>query len=103
MEKHFKPIWSEIHYHHDEIGHAGAHKDEWDGDAVNRIAVDAYRTDYDDDPNEEGNVIARVIKTKSGDVSTVFCDSRARWEPNVKAVLSVIMQRLREMKDGETW
>jgi len=71
--------------------------DEKDGcelvdDIVNCLNVDAWLTDEDD---ESGNVIAKVIKTKSGDVGVVYIDTIAIHDDYAQSIIKEAIDELK--------
>jgi len=82
-----KPFWSEIKADYDEL-EAQAPTD----DIVKCICVDAWRTD---DSNEEGQVIAKVILTKSGDCGVVYIDNIAQSNTQAQEVIKEVLQNIK--------
>ena len=84
--------WSEISANHDErdttIRTRGV-----EDDILSCIAVDAWRGD---DENEEGNVIARVVLTRSGDVGVIYCDAIAITDEYAQEVIAECVLELRQ-------
>ena len=63
-----------------------------DGDIMQMIYIDAWKTD---DNNEEGTTIAKVIKTKSGDVCVVYHDAIAKHDRYAQEIIQDIIAELR--------
>lgn len=61
-------------------------------DIVNCVCVDAYLTAND---NEPGNVIAKVIKTRKGDVGVVYIDSIAIKDDYAQGVIKEVIAEMR--------
>lgn len=59
---------------------------------ITGICIDGYPADE----NEEGNVVAKVIKTKSGDIATVFTHNGYRNDP---LVLEEIKHAITELQN----
>ena len=68
------------------------------GDAVKCICIDAWKTAYEDNCNEEGKVIAKVIKTKSDDVCVVYIDNCALYDEYVQEKIKEAVKQMKECK-----
>ena len=65
-----------------------------EGDIVASISIDTWLTD---DDNEEGKVVAKVIKTKSGDIVTVFFDNSVRMDKDVWVAINEAVEQLKNI------
>lgn len=65
-----------------------------EGDKVASISIDTWLTD---DDNEEGKVVAEVIKTKSGDIVTVFFDNSVRMNKDVLVAINEAVEQLKNI------
>ena len=63
-----------------------------EGDIIDMIHIDAWQTDDDDD---EGETIAKVIKTKSGDVCVIYQNGIARWNKKAQEIIQESIAELR--------
>ena len=63
-----------------------------DGDIMQMIYIDAWKTD---DDNEEGKTVAKVIKTKSGDVCVVYQDYIAKQDKHAQEIIQESIAELR--------
>ena len=63
-----------------------------DGDIQEMIYIDAWKTD---DDNEEGETIAKLIKTKSGDVCVVYQDYVAKHDKHAQEIIQESIAELR--------
>ena len=63
-----------------------------DGDIWRMIYIDAWKTD---DDNENGETIAKVVKTKSGDVCIVYQNSIARYDDYAQEIIQESVAKLR--------
>ena len=63
-----------------------------EGDIVASISIDTWMTDND---NEEGKVVAKVIKTKSGDIATTYIDNSVRMNKNVNVAINEAIEQLK--------
>ena len=63
-----------------------------EGDKVASISIDTWLTD---DDNEEGKVVAEVIKTKSGDIAVVFFDNSVRMDEDVRVAINEAVEQLK--------
>ena len=84
------PFWTEIRGDHFEFGDV---IDPLDGDMLASISIDAWKTA---DENEQGNVIARVILSKHGDVLVDYHDSLARMDEMAQEKISEAKSQLRD-------
>jgi len=84
MNNHF---WAEIEAEHDELDGADP-KD----DIVRCICIDAWKTG---EPEEQGEVIAKVILTKSGDVGVVYIDNVARINAYAQEVIQEVLMTIK--------
>ena len=62
-----------------------------EGDIVASISIDTWMTDND---NEEGKVVAKVIKTKSGDIATIYIDNSVRMNKDVNVAINEAIEQL---------
>lgn len=85
-----KSRWSEIRNHHDEIDGA---KDAQD--LIKCIAIDAYVDDNDETP---GEIIAKVILTKCGDVGVVYIDNLARTDAYAQEIIKSTLADIKEIR-----
>ena len=58
------------------------------------IYIDAWKTD---DGNEEGKTIAKVVKTKSGDVCVIYQDSIAKHDKYAQEIIQKSIAELRRL------
>ena len=65
--------------------------DPCEGDITETICIDAWKTE---DDNEGGAVIAKVIKTKSGDVGVVYINNIARTDSLAQEAIREAVQDL---------
>lgn len=65
-------------------------------DIVKCISIDAFVTD---DPNEEGSVIANVIRTKFGELGVVYNDPRAEKDDYAQRVIATVIESLKLLGD----
>ena len=63
-----------------------------EGDIINMIHINAWQTD---DEDEEGETIAKVIKTKSGDVCVVYQDYVAKHDKHAQEIIQESIAELR--------
>ena len=63
-----------------------------EGDISDMIFIDAWQTDDDDD---EGETIAKVVKTKSGDVCVIYQNGIAKWNKNAQEIIQDSIAELR--------
>lgn len=48
-----------------------------------------------DNDNEEGKVVAKVIKTKSGDIATIYIDNSVRMNKDVNVAINEAIEQLK--------
>ena len=84
-----KSYWTEIKADHDDVDGQEIGKD----DIVKCICIDAWKTD---DPNEPGEVIAKVTLTKSRDSGVVYIDHIARWDKYAQNIIQEVLQSIKE-------
>lgn len=65
-----------------------------DSDLDNGIARQIYIDGYPKDDNAEGKVVARVIKSKSGDIITVWQENAYRMNEYVRRLIQDAKERL---------
>jgi len=83
-----KACWSEIKADFDELDGF-----ESNDDIVKCVSVDAWISDA---PDAAGEVIAKIILTKSGDVGVIYIDGLAHSNEMVQ---EIIQDALRKIKD----
>jgi hypothetical protein len=88
-----KPIWSEVSNTHTETS---ADFGVLHGDAKFITMIDSWLTS---DDNEEGKVIAQVIKSKSGDICIAYIDSRALWDEAAQEKIKEAVEALKKMEE----
>ena len=64
------------------------------GDIATMIYIDAWKTN---DGNEEGKTVARVVKTKSGDVYVIYQDSIAEHDKCAQEIIQESIAELRRL------
>ena len=83
-----KLYWSEIKSEYDELG-----SQEPSDDIIKCVCIDAWKTG---DENEEGKVIAKVIRTKSGDSGVVYIDNVARSHTQAQEVIQKVLREIKQ-------
>ena len=87
-------MWKEINNdYHEEVDDEKLY-----GDITDCICIDAWKTAYDDNCDEEGKVIAKVIKTKSDDVCVVYIDNCALYDEYVQEKIQEAVKELKKKK-----
>jgi hypothetical protein len=80
--------WSEIHNHHDEL--SGMEKKD---DITKCIAIDGYIGEDDESP---GEVIAKVIQTKHGDVGVIYINGLARTDAYAQKIIQSTVSSIKD-------
>lgn len=62
-------------------------------DIVSCVSIDAFKTT---DPDEPGSVVAKIIKTRSGDTGVVYIDFRALGDPYAQHIIQEAKGTLKE-------
>ena len=61
-------------------------------DIISCINVDAWKTE---DQNEEGKVIAKIIKTKSGDTGVVYINNLAQSNEDAQVIIREVLCKIK--------
>lgn len=68
-----------------------------EGDLKLVISIDAWKTDIDnDDVEEEGQVIAKVLVTTNNDIVVAYCNNAAVRDEKAKEIIKETIERLRK-------